>query len=183
MSNHEPIDFPWLAERFVLDELDELESLECERLLESNQEFREAVARAVELLDATSQATRRAAEARTSSRSWVSLVAGMSVGVAASLLVALAVSLAGLVQWGPRLAGNHSPEEAIEASEDPSIVREWSRGVRLDESEADAVDALPTVVVDETTSFEFDPPSPWLAAIAKLPEDAVETVRPDGSDG
>lgn len=183
MTNQKPLDLDWLAIRFVLDELETKELEECERLLGADQPFREAVARAVELLDAT----RRAAVAPTTlvapSRGWASLIAGVSLGVAASFLIAAAMSLSGWIQLGPRLE-NQLSEVSPEGIEDASIVALWSERVRMEDANGPSDDVLADVTDEESNALELaDSPSPWLVEIAKLPDEADEPTPQEDSDG
>lgn len=165
-------DQDWLAAQFVLGELSNDDVQKCESLLCDDQSFREAVARAVELLDATARGLDEipAVSAAAASRGLIPLISGVLLGIAASVLVGF-----GLVAFEP-FSPDKTPASPAMAllrgvdGEDLAIARLWVNRDQGTENSLDLSDDTFLALVDDTTD-SADPPGcipDWLVVAAGL---------------
>lgn len=181
-------DQDWLAERFVLDELDENELTLCERLLETDPSFAERVARAAELLDAIARAesTSSTAAARRGRRGWKETAVGAGLGAAAAVAVGAAVWSAGLVHLGDQPAEVASADSEADSPVDPVLAthwfeNDWAAALELVGGEAAAPPAAATA--EDAEADSETPIAEWLVAVASLPpsEEEGAEAADDGS--
>jgi hypothetical protein len=177
----------WLAARFVLDELDEGELEQCERLLETDPSFAERVAQAAELLDAVARAERTTLAApRRGWRGWRETAVGAGLGAAAAVAAGAAVWSAGLLHLGGRPAEAALGKSESNSPVDPVLATHWFENDWAAALEMVGGDAAATPSGTAAEAVEADSEEPiaeWLVAVASLPPVEAEGAEApdDGS--
>lgn len=171
MNDHE-----WLATRYVLGELDDLEEAQCEERLASDQSFREAVASAVELLRATRHVFESAPPVVASARKRTSRLWGVGLvsSAAAAIMVGAVIltlrpneskqidqSLPAVDAWvSDQITNEEAAEVARHWVDQQAHHREAAASLDVDPFEAANDEAL----IQPEESYSSD----WLGEAAKI---------------